>query len=434
MKSKFYTSLMKLINNVISSKEFIDRHKLFKNAFTRNRAFPFKYLLVFLLDFRNSSIQSELDNFFKTIFNSDLPIRKICSSAFIQARDKLSHSAFIELYHLIVNFFYMYAKPKKWHDFFLIAFDGSTLNLPKNNNTIKEFGEYSSENGDVPFVPARVSQAFDLLNDVVLDATLDPYSISELDQAEKLIDSIPENSLLLFDRGFGSYWIFNLILSRNLDFCIRVDIQSWKVVREMIESGEKEKIVWIKPSYKAKERCKNSGLSTEPIKVRLIRIDLDNGDIEILVTSLYDSVKYPYEIFHSLYFMRWGVEESYKKLKRRIEIENFSGKKPEFIKQDFYARIFTMNLTAILAYGIHDKISDRCKDNGFKLTQKINWTQAYSKMKNNVVLLFFRKQYRKIIFALQELFFENRFSVREQRKFPRNFKYPKRYYMAYKPI
>jgi hypothetical protein len=168
----------------------------------------------------------------------------------------------------------------------------------------------------------------------------------------------------------------------------------------------------------------------EPIKVRLICIDLNNGDKEILMTSLIDCEKYPYELFEDLYHNRWPVEESYKIMKSRIEIENFTGKSPEAVKQDFHARIFTVNLTSILSFSVQKKIEK--KNN--KYIYQINWTQAIAKMKDSVVLLFIRKDIQLIINGLHYHFLKNIEPVRPNRIFPRMHKPKKHYYFAYKPL
>jgi hypothetical protein len=97
-------------------------------------------------------------------------------------------------------------------------------------------------------------------------------------------------------------------------------------------------------------KCRELGLDTLDITLRLIRIQLENGETEILITSLIDTETYPAEIFYDLYHHRWPVEEDYKVMKCRIEIENFTGKSVLSVYQDFHARIFSKNLTAMLAF------------------------------------------------------------------------------------
>ncbi len=73
------------------------------------------------------------------------------------------------------------------------------------------------------------------------------------------------------------------------------------------------------------------------------------NEVEVLITNLVDSQKYDVSVFKSLYHLRWGVEENYKRLKQWVEIENFSGTSALSVQQDFYAKIVSTNLTALMA-------------------------------------------------------------------------------------
>ena len=53
-------------------------------------------------------------------------------------------------------------------------------------------------------------------------------------------------------------------------------------------------------------------------------------------------------MFKKLYFLRWGIECKYKELKSIIEIEEFSGKKPITIKQDFYVLLYLSMLVSLV--------------------------------------------------------------------------------------
>ena len=117
LKVNLYANIINLINNIISSNQFVNRHKLHPKAFTRNRSLPFKSVILFLINLLKSSIQSELDKFFKTINHSELPNRVATSSAFTQARKKLSHKAFIELNQAQVKYFYKNIAYNRWQGF-----------------------------------------------------------------------------------------------------------------------------------------------------------------------------------------------------------------------------------------------------------------------------------------------------------------------------
>lgn len=75
-----------------------------------------------------------------------------------------------------------------------------------------------------------------------------------------------------------------------------------------------------------------------------MRVDLPSGDLEVLVSSLTDLKTYPTAIFADSYHQRWGVEEDYKVLKSRLNIENFSSVSVEGVLQDIHAKLLTKTL------------------------------------------------------------------------------------------
>jgi len=183
------------------------------------------------------------------------------------------------------------------------------------------------------------------------------------------------------------------------------------------------------------KKCKEIGLETAPLKLRLTRVELKNGESEVLITSLVDNEKYPRELFADLYHLRWPVEEDYKVMKSRIEIGNWSGKPVLSVYQDFHAKVFPKNLTAMLAHSITDQIADEYA--GLKYKYQINITQALSKMKDTIVILFNRTQcvVEDIIEKIRAIFIKTVEPIRPDRKFTRKQKVQRKdFYPCYKPI
>jgi len=146
---------------------------------------------------------------------------------------------------------------------------------------------------------------------------------------------------------------------------------------------------------------------------------------------LLDCQKHPYGQFKELYHLRWPVEECYKLLKYRLEIENFSGKSIDAIYQDIFAKIFTSNLTSVLAHGTHKEIEKKTIHR--KTKYKVNWSNAISKMKNSGFLLFIRDDIAGILESLQVLFTINPVPIRPDRSSPRpKHKNKRRFSMCYK--
>ena len=91
---------------------------------------------------------------------------------------------------------------------------------------------------------AHVSQMFNVLNKVTIDAIINPCRVGERELLRNHMLNLLPNDLLLLDRGYPAYWIFNLILSQGGNFCARISKQ-WKIVQDFIDSGTQETFIEV---------------------------------------------------------------------------------------------------------------------------------------------------------------------------------------------
>ena len=331
------------------------------------------------------------------------------------------------------NHFYSNYHVKKWKGFRLIAVDGSQVILPKTVQTINEFGEYTSNRMNKTVVLARISKAYDVLNKVSIDAKLVNLKVGEHALANQHLKFCSKGDLMLLDRGYPSFDLFKNILTNGSHFCARVTISSWNVAKELVESGEKEIIAEIKPSKNLKKKYKNQNIVVEPIKCRFVCVELPSGEKEVLITSLLDRKKYKYVIFKRLYHLRWDIEESFKKDKHRLQLENFSGKTITAIYQDFYANILIGNITSILSTSLDDQINQ--KTDKAKYKYQINITTSLAKVKETLALLFTKSNINSLLDKLIQLFISNILPIRPNRSFERyKPKKRRRYHKTYLPL
>lgn len=432
--SKSCAKLVDYLKEIILSNDFLARHRQSPKNFTRKRKLPFHYLIFFLMNFIKRSYQDELDGFFQTLKGFEVARRIVSKVALTKARMKLKYEAFVELNHHLIDFFYRNFQPTTWHGFNLLAIDGSTVRLPRIKKIAEHFGVWHSKGGaECPI--ARVSQMFDVLNNLSIDATISPKSVGERQLAAQHFLNLLPTDFILLDRGYPAYWLFNLILSLDSNFCARISCTKWKIIRRFYRSGNKEQIIYLPAPPTSRKQCLEMGLDTKPLRLRLIRVELDTGETEILVTSLIDPDLYPVHIFHELYHERWPVEEDYKTAKCWIEIENFSGKSVLSVYQDFHAKVFSKNVTSALAYPTRETVRESSK--GKKYEYQINFAQALSNTKNVIVLLFDRSKEAAtlLISQLHEIFIKTIEPIRPGRKFPRNHKVHRRcFYLCYKSV
>lgn len=398
---------------------------------------PFKYLIVSIAQMAKSGLQREMDKFFKELSNADFNIRKITKSALSKSRKKLKPEAFLELNDFVISEFYEDAPYLGYNNHRVIAVDGSTVELPNHPETVKEFGQTGfGPNASAQKSMATISCLYDVANYLTLDVQVDRYDSSEKDLLLRHIPKMKEGDLLLADRGYPSLAVFFLLKSKGVHFCIRMKEHWWLQVREFSKSDQKQKQIEITlPEAQRQQYREQYGELDQKMSCRLVKVQLENGETEILCTSLLDTGKYPIQDFKELYHLRWGIEEVYKMYKSRINIEAFTGKTPIAIKQDIYAKVFLMSLCAAYAFPLEEKVKKEYQqDNQRKHGQKINRTNATAFCRSMLIAVFIKNIVHESIKAFDDNIIQTREIIRPNRSLPRNHKKKKHYYMNYKDL
>ena len=408
--------IIETIKNEIYSTNFMNTSKNNTQDFTRHRKLPFASVILFILNSIRSTLQKELTNFMELISSSDDTPKKISKSAFSQSRMKLNPGSFIHLNNILSREFYSEGDFPKWKGHRLLSIDGSTCQLPYSEQLKSHFGHVTG-NHSTNFPIARTSCFYDLLNNIIINSKIDSIHKGEYTLALEHFDKLKKEDLLILDRGYGAVWLFYYLIHEGTDFVVRLQQNFIKEADDFRESDEFSKIIVIKDCrYKSKNQLAQLGIKFKSFKLRLVKVILDNGEIEILATSLIDEKEYPTQIFKELYFMRWGIETNYDHLKNQIEIENFSGRTVLAVEQDFYASILMANFQSLM---MRDAKKDMdSEDKKRKHQYKVNRNLSFAYMKDRFIKILLSNDpnyYDK----LKELFKVEPVPVRDGRKFER---------------
>lgn len=398
-------------------------------------------LVLIIMNFQ-SSIQRELDSFFKALMGDNFNINKVTKGAFSKARAKLDPWAFIRLKDIVTTIFYQGTNYKKWHNQFrLVGADGSKVGLPNHPSVKKEFGVQGfGPNADKEQSLAVCSVLYDCLNLMPLDAHIAHSQTGERELLLRHLEHVKETDLLLLDRGYPCLWLLFLLTAKKINFCMRIKKDWWLKIENFYKSEQNDSLVTFElPKKDYAKLDAFPELRDKAITCRLAKVKLDTGEDEILCTSLIDQQEYKQEEFKDLYHCRWAQEEGYKLLKARIEIERFSGKTALAVKQDFHAKILLMALTSAFSFPIEEKVREEYKaDERRKHNQKINRTNALATMRKISIPLFLKNCCSKIIGCILHYFDETvrlaREIIRPNRSSPRHHKQKRKYYMNYKPL
>jgi len=258
--------------------------------FTRTRKLPFWRVATLILRSWKASLQNRINKFFNDL---DLLENIPTASAFCQAREKIKPEFFKALNENVVKFFYdNYEKQgfvKRWKGHLLWAVDGSYINIPDTVETRGKYGIQTHIFNDEGVVQALASFLYDVLNEININSGIAETKIEKSFIFDGHSKQYRKDAIIIYDRLYSDYSV-------------------------------------------QKKFAKENGLPDE-VTVRLVKVELENGEIEVLMTSLLNEEKYKLEDFKWLYSRRWGVETYLDRLKNQLEVERFSSEKLTGIEQ-----------------------------------------------------------------------------------------------------
>lgn len=375
------------------SQTFKETHKEKVTDFTRDRKLGFVATLNIMLKKSSKSLQNTLNDSKEKLVNfSQKAYESVTASAYTRARSKLNYTAFVELYRLVREQFYEDGDYHKFKGFRLLAVDGSKIILPNSDNIKKRFTPTIAKNQILEFskevVQARASVLYDVLNNIVIDATLQDKAYGERALAKSHLQYTQKDDLIIFDRGYPSIELFSHIINSNADFLIRIRRNSFKQVAFLFHANclKDDITIEIKVPKSIKETLLENKLPTI-MQIRFVRIVLDNGEIEVLATSVLDHTLLQTSDFKELYHQRWGIETFFHILKNRLSLENFTGNSALAVQQDFYVTMFLSNYESLLVYDTNKKLAQKTQE--YKNQQKVNKSISFNSIKQKSFALFY---------------------------------------------
>lgn len=330
MNQKLLTTILQKSNELITSESFLIEHRI-GNSFTRSRKLSFKNLIYYILNSTHKSISINYSELVDIIGDSIPSL--ISKQAVSKARQGISHKAFIELFRLSVKQFYSNSSNLcTWNGFHVYAVDGSTIQVPESAENYNVFGGNPNKT-EIISPLASASALYDILNDILVDVSLNPYRHNERESAKEHLQFLPDfpKSIIVFDRGYPSEDLFRFLNSQGILFLMRIPKNFKKAI------SKEPDFLFEYPASKDKDS----------LILRGINFRLNDETTEYLVTNMMPD-QMPAEKFPELYRLRWGIECKYRELKNRLEIESFNSIKSVCVQQEFFAAMYISNLASIL--------------------------------------------------------------------------------------
>ena len=251
------------------------------------------------------------------IMDFEFPEDRVAISSLCSARQKISWSFFRRLLHLTSKLAIDELGSRYlWNNRPIYAIDGTKLNLPRSLKKLKYKGTHKG-----CFYPQGMLTSLVLLKANIPCNFVFARKTSELASVREHLKHVKKGGVVSYDR---LYFTKNTLVAHsesNIDAVFRLKTKTTlKEAVNFIESNEIDTVV----------RVQREGLD---IKIRFVRYAV-SGNEYYLATTLLDKDKYPISALKGLYHKRWGIEESYKHLKKECYVEEFHSRKPQGVKQE----------------------------------------------------------------------------------------------------
>jgi hypothetical protein len=215
------------------------------------------------------------------------------------------------------------------------------------------------------------------LNSLMVRLVVGKYQRGEktvfLEHVESVLEMYEDHKVVfIFDRGYLCLSLLLKLEELGVKYLFRAPSNCFK--EEIAAADGNDSTIRIKIT---KARLKN--LDPEDQKAclkrgykdeRLVKIPLDTGETELLITNL-DTQEAAYGDFKDLYFKRWNIEKAFNILKNRLHIENISSRTKNGIEQEIQATVFLGNVVEDMAREVNEKIPKK-EQNKYEYKVNVN--------------------------------------------------------------
>lgn len=248
------------------------------------------------------------------------------------------------------------ARRHAWRGLSLYGVDGSTLRVADSDENRAHFGGPSGARGESGYPLVRVATLMALRSHLMASVAFGPYDDSEIVLASSLWREVPDDSLMMVDRGFLAAGIL-LPLNRdgkNRQWLTRAKSTTrWRVLKSL---GKNDDLVEFDVSSQA--RAYDPSLP-KTFTARVIKYEKKGFRAATLVTSMLDHEAFPAQEIVGLYHERWELELGYDEIKTEMleREETIRCKSVAAVEQELWGIFLAYNLVRLEMERTADQLS-----------------------------------------------------------------------------
>lgn len=266
------------------------------------------------------------------------PVRLPSKSAIFQARARLGADPLRMLFERVGAPLADVNTPGAWlAGRRLVAIDGTCLDIADTVYNDEHFGRPGVMKGErAAFPQARVVAVAECGTHAIFDAAVGAYTIPENTLARDVIDRLDPGMLLLADRGFCGFPLWSRAAATGADLLWRAKPNMKPRHIETLADGS-----WLAELRPAG----NAGRKTEPLMIRVIDYEIDDGRPNGTAYRLFTTILDPADIsavdLAVAYAQRWEIESAFDELKvhQRGPRTVLRSKSPELVYQEIWGHL-----------------------------------------------------------------------------------------------
>ncbi|MEA3396508.1 MAG: IS4 family transposase [Chloroflexota bacterium] len=290
--------------------------------------------------FTNISLEQVLIKMVKGlryIWPGDADYKTANKSAICQARYRLGARPAVELFRRVCQPLTTEQTPGAFLlGLRLMAIDGDVEDVPDTPANEAFFGRHRGKRGDSAFPQTRAVYLCESGSHASCDAGFWPCHTSERVGGLRMLRSVLEGRLVMWDRGFHSFDMAVQTRRRRAHFLGRLPAHVKPRFVQALPDGSY--LAYIYPSDYQRKR------QGEHLLVRVIAYTIDDpqragyGELHRLITSLLDPDLYPASVLASEYHQRWEVEITIDEINTHQRLPNtpLRSQKPAGVIQEAY--------------------------------------------------------------------------------------------------
>jgi hypothetical protein len=238
------------------------------------------------------------------------------------------------------------ARKHAWRGLALYGVDGSTLRVADSPENRAHFGGSSGVRGESGYPMVRMATLMALRSHLMASVGFGPYADSEIVLASALWREVPDDSLMIVDRGFLAAGIL-LPLNRdgkNRQWLTRAKSTTrWRVIKRL---GKNDELVEFDVSSQA--RAYDPSLP-KTFTARVVKYEKKGFKPQTLVTSLTDSKAFSAAQIVAVYHERWELELGYDEIKTTMlkREETIRCKSVAGVEQELWGILLAYNLVRL---------------------------------------------------------------------------------------